>query len=164
MILAIYHINAKILIEFFLNNREDWVAAIKAVADRLGGTEEMDTDRASVDGGALDELSAKFSVQGMSSSKTSGKKKVVSKIQAIKICCYLKSSSNNATFVPLTSRDWNSPPVSVIPDNYNLRTSDCTNTSTVLIDQFPLLFGNARAFRNLMASVRFQFCWGMILF
>lgn len=48
----------------------------------------MDTDRTSVDGGALDELSAKFSVQGMSSSKTSGKKKVVSKIRAINMCSY----------------------------------------------------------------------------
>ena len=32
----------------------------------------------STDGGSIDELSAKFSVQGTSSSKTSGKKKVVS--------------------------------------------------------------------------------------
>lgn len=32
----------------------------------------------STDGGSFDELSAKFSVQGTSSSKTSGKKKVVS--------------------------------------------------------------------------------------
>lgn len=32
------------------------------------------------DGGSFDELSAKFSVQGTSSSKTTGKKKVVSKI------------------------------------------------------------------------------------
>jgi RAC serine/threonine-protein kinase len=33
----------------------------------------------STDGGSFDELSAKFSVQGTSNSKTSGKKKVVSK-------------------------------------------------------------------------------------
>jgi len=32
----------------------------------------------STDGGSIDELSAKFSVQGTSSSKSSGKKKVVS--------------------------------------------------------------------------------------
>ncbi|XP_032678954.1 RAC-beta serine/threonine-protein kinase B [Odontomachus brunneus] len=88
--------------------REDWVAAIRYVADRLANEEHQqqeqpqmqqsssseDVDMESsigtrsdsctslgvvstdIDGGSIDELSAKFSVQGTSSSKSSGKKKV----------------------------------------------------------------------------------------
>ncbi|XP_011301178.1 RAC serine/threonine-protein kinase [Fopius arisanus] len=84
--------------------REDWVAAIRYVADRLATEEqhlqqpsmqissssedvEMETTGRSDSGsslgiispdgdGSIDELSAKFSVQGTSSSKSSGKKKV----------------------------------------------------------------------------------------
>ncbi|XP_024870390.1 RAC serine/threonine-protein kinase-like [Temnothorax curvispinosus] len=89
--------------------REDWVAAIRYVADRLANEEQQqeqpqmqqsssseDVDMESsvgarsdscsslgvvstdIDGGSIDELSAKFSVQGTSSSKSTGKKKVVS--------------------------------------------------------------------------------------
>ncbi|XP_043287962.1 RAC serine/threonine-protein kinase [Venturia canescens] len=87
--------------------REDWVTAIRYVADRLASEEQqhqpqmqmssspedMDMESAGggrsdsgsslgvvsgdIDGdGSIDELSAKFSVQGTSSSKSSGKKKV----------------------------------------------------------------------------------------
>ncbi|XP_018050697.1 PREDICTED: RAC serine/threonine-protein kinase [Atta colombica] len=88
--------------------REDWVAAIRYVADRLANEENQqqeqpqmqqsssseDVDMESsvgarsdscsslgvvssdIDGGSIDELSAKFSVQGTSSSKSTGKKKV----------------------------------------------------------------------------------------
>ncbi|KAG7207718.1 hypothetical protein KM043_009334 [Ampulex compressa] len=85
--------------------REDWVAAIRYVADRLASEKQQpqsqmqhsssseDVDMEStggrsdscgslsvvstdLDGGSIDELSAKFSVQGTSSSKSTGKKKV----------------------------------------------------------------------------------------
>ncbi|XP_050446530.1 RAC-beta serine/threonine-protein kinase B-like isoform X1 [Cataglyphis hispanica] len=88
--------------------REDWVAAIRYVANRLANEENQqheqpqmqqsssseDVDMESsvgarsdscsslgvvstdLDGGSIDELSAKFSVQGTSSSKSTGKKKV----------------------------------------------------------------------------------------
>ncbi|XP_069681638.1 RAC serine/threonine-protein kinase isoform X2 [Periplaneta americana] len=64
--------------------REDWVAAIRYVADRLAESEDVDMASADRTGQCsdgydvttIDELSAKFSVQGTSSSKTSGKKKV----------------------------------------------------------------------------------------
>lgn len=67
-------------------NREEWVAAIKLVADRLAAESEDDVDMLShsdscdsrFDVSSMDELGAKFSVQGTSSSKSSGKKKVVS--------------------------------------------------------------------------------------
>lgn len=66
--------------------REDWVAAIRMVAARLAGIEDVDiemrSNSASGNGGldvaTIDELSAKFSVQGTSHTKSSGKKKVVS--------------------------------------------------------------------------------------
>ncbi|KAJ8687862.1 hypothetical protein QAD02_023657 [Eretmocerus hayati] len=88
-------------------DREDWVTAIRYVADRLANEElnqqqpqsqmqqsssSEDVDMESTgggrsdscsslgvisnDGGSFDELSAKFSVQGTSSSKSTGKKKV----------------------------------------------------------------------------------------
>ncbi|GAB1866603.1 non-specific serine/threonine protein kinase [Camponotus japonicus] len=89
-------------------DREDWVAAIRYVANRLANEENQqheqpqmqqsssseDVDMESsigarsdscsslgvvstdIDGGSIDELSAKFSVQGTSSSKSTGKKKV----------------------------------------------------------------------------------------
>ncbi|EFN84927.1 RAC serine/threonine-protein kinase [Harpegnathos saltator] len=88
--------------------REDWVAAIRYVADRLANVEHQQQEQpqmqqssssedvdmessigarsdsctslgvvsADADGGSIDELSAKFSVQGTSSSKSTGKKKV----------------------------------------------------------------------------------------
>jgi len=43
----------------------------------------------STDGGSIDELSAKFSVQGTSSSKSSGKKKVVSFSTPSTFLCHL---------------------------------------------------------------------------
>nr|CAD7429831.1 unnamed protein product [Timema monikensis] len=65
--------------------KEDWVAAIRYVADRLVDSDDVDmaSPDCSISCGdgydvtTIDELSAKFSVQGTSSSKTSGKKKVV---------------------------------------------------------------------------------------
>ncbi|PSN51068.1 hypothetical protein C0J52_01511 [Blattella germanica] len=62
---------------------EDWVAAIRYVADKLAETEDVDmasSDRVLTRGDGIDELSLKFSVQGTSSSKTSGKKKVLRNI------------------------------------------------------------------------------------
>lgn len=44
-------------------------------SDSIGSLSIVSTE---VDGGSIDELSAKFSVQGTSSSKSTGKKKVVS--------------------------------------------------------------------------------------
>lgn len=63
--------------------RQEWVDAIRYVANRLRelgdsastATDMIDVDMASI---AEDELSEKFSVQGTSSVKASGKKKVVS--------------------------------------------------------------------------------------
>nr|CAD7571927.1 unnamed protein product [Timema californicum] len=68
-----------------LQEREDWVAAIRYVADRLVDSDDVDmaSPDCSISCGdgydvtTIDELSAKFSVQGTSSSKTSGKKKVL---------------------------------------------------------------------------------------
>ncbi|XP_034233469.1 RAC serine/threonine-protein kinase [Thrips palmi] len=66
-------------------DREEWVAAIKGVSDNLADSQDVEMmERASsinsgdssIDGSAIDELSAKFSVQGTSSSNRSGKKKV----------------------------------------------------------------------------------------
>ncbi|EEB14423.1 RAC protein kinase DRAC-PK85, putative [Pediculus humanus corporis] len=64
--------------------REDWVAAIRLVAARLAGIEDVDVEmrsnsasgNGSIDVGTIDDLSAKFSVQGTSHTKSSGKKKV----------------------------------------------------------------------------------------
>lgn len=61
------------------------MAAIRYVADRLAESEDVDMASADRSGHCgdgydvttIDELSAKFSVQGTSSSKSSGKKKVV---------------------------------------------------------------------------------------
>lgn len=68
--------------------REEWVAAIQRVSDSLAESEdvEMKVDstgavEANERGGlfsTVEELSAKFSEQGTSNSKSSGKKKVVS--------------------------------------------------------------------------------------
>ncbi|KAG8230392.1 hypothetical protein J437_LFUL009865, partial [Ladona fulva] len=63
---------------------EEWVHAIRSVADRLAAeAREIDVDMSSGEGSAgyydvatIEELSAKFSVQGTSSSKSSGKRKV----------------------------------------------------------------------------------------
>jgi hypothetical protein len=76
--------------------REDWVAAIRYVADRLAESEDVDmasADRTGQCGDGydvtnIDDLSAKFSVQGTSSSKSSGKKKVV--------CIYMSSTRLNS--------------------------------------------------------------------
>lgn len=64
--------------------REEWVAAVKYIADRLSVSEsqceDVEMSSGSISSGAdianLDELSAKFSVQGTCSSKSTGKKKV----------------------------------------------------------------------------------------
>lgn len=64
--------------------REEWVAAIKFVSERLAVTgaqcEDIEMSSGSMSSGAdsanLDDLSAKFSVQGTCSSKSTGKKKV----------------------------------------------------------------------------------------
>lgn len=53
------------------------MAAIKLVAERLAESEDVDMAERG-DASSMDELSVKFAVQGTSSSKTSGKKKVVS--------------------------------------------------------------------------------------
>lgn len=58
------------------------------VAARLAGIEDVDVEmrsnsasgNGSIDVGTIDDLSAKFSVQGTSHTKSSGKKKVVSTI------------------------------------------------------------------------------------
>lgn len=52
-------------------------SSIGARSDSCTSLGVVSTD---IDGGSIDELSAKFSVQGTSSSKSSGKKKVVSYI------------------------------------------------------------------------------------
>lgn len=63
--------------------REDWVAAIRGVADRLAGSEDVEMKPSGSVGPSgeqyvsnVEELESKFSVQGTSSSKTTGKKKV----------------------------------------------------------------------------------------
>ncbi|OAD52985.1 RAC serine/threonine-protein kinase [Eufriesea mexicana] len=76
--------------------REDWVAAIRLASEKQtqqqmqhssssedvdmessgGGRSDSGVVSSDVDGGSIDELSAKFSVQGTSSSKSTGKKKV----------------------------------------------------------------------------------------
>lgn len=65
--------------------REDWVTAIQGVADRLAESEDVEmrgpiSTVSSVDSGGIgtmDELGSAFSLQGTSSSKSTGKKKVV---------------------------------------------------------------------------------------
>lgn len=49
-----------------------------SVAGRSDSSGSLGVVSADTDGGSIDELSAKFSVQGTSSSKSTGKKKVVS--------------------------------------------------------------------------------------
>ncbi|XP_015440462.1 PREDICTED: RAC serine/threonine-protein kinase isoform X2 [Dufourea novaeangliae] len=56
--------------------REDWVAAIRFNLLFLISCGSIGVVSSDADGGSIDELSAKFSVQGTSSSKSSGKKKV----------------------------------------------------------------------------------------
>ena len=66
--------------------REEWVSAIQRVSDRLSETDDVEMriespgDNESGEGfvSTVEELSAKFSEQGTSNSKSSGKKKVVS--------------------------------------------------------------------------------------
>lgn len=53
----------------------DMESSAGARSDSCSSLGVVSTD---IDGGSIDELSAKFSVQGTSSSKSSGKKKVVS--------------------------------------------------------------------------------------
>lgn len=80
------YISNFLILCFCLSCREEWVAAIKGVSDNLADSQDVEMmERASsinsgdssIDGSAIDELSAKFSVQGTSSSNRSGKKKVV---------------------------------------------------------------------------------------
>ncbi|XP_065202032.1 RAC serine/threonine-protein kinase [Planococcus citri] len=65
--------------------REEWMAAIRSVADRLSECEDVEMKGASMSQSSsssdnfysnVDEFGAKFSLQGTSSSKTSGKRKV----------------------------------------------------------------------------------------
>ncbi|XP_054261503.1 RAC serine/threonine-protein kinase-like [Macrosteles quadrilineatus] len=67
--------------------REDWMAAIQGVADRLADSEDVEMRGGTLSqhsvssgetggAGALEELESKFSLQGTSSSKSTGKKKV----------------------------------------------------------------------------------------
>lgn len=68
-------------------HREEWMAAIQSVADRLAECEDVEMKGASMSQSSscsennylanVDEFSAKFSLQGTSSSKSSGKRKVV---------------------------------------------------------------------------------------
>lgn len=53
----------------------DMESSVGARSDSCSSLGVVSTD---IDGGSIDELSAKFSVQGTSSSKSTGKKKVVS--------------------------------------------------------------------------------------
>ena len=62
------------------------------------------------------------------------------------------STSFANTFVPMTSRNWNSLPASIFPNTYNLQTfkpgSTSTHASTLSLDQLSLLFGNTRLLRD----------------
>lgn len=64
----------------------DMESSIGARSDSCTSLSVVSTD---IDGGSIDELSAKFSVQGTSSSKGSGKKKVVSYIAYLCKLSYL---------------------------------------------------------------------------
>lgn len=67
--------------------REDWVVAIQSVASKLAESEDVEMKVSSLSQSSscsdsnylanVDEFSAKFSLQGTSSSKTTGKRKVV---------------------------------------------------------------------------------------
>lgn len=73
----------------FFYFREEWVVAIQSVANKLAECEDVEMKGASVSTSStcsdnnyqanVDDFSAKFSLQGTSSSKTSGKRKVVRK-------------------------------------------------------------------------------------
>lgn len=63
----------------------DMEPSIGARSDSCTSLGVVTTD---IDGGSIDELSAKFSVQGTSSSKSTGKKKVVSYIALISVSDY----------------------------------------------------------------------------
>lgn len=70
---------------FFFSFREEWMTAIKGVSERLSDVEEVEMEGVShstsmsstMSGPSSDDFSAKFSVQGTSSSKSTGKRKVV---------------------------------------------------------------------------------------
>lgn len=65
--------------------REEWMTAIKGVSERLSDVDEVEMEGVShstsmsstMSGPSSDDFSAKFSVQGTSSSKSTGKRKVV---------------------------------------------------------------------------------------
>ena len=63
-----------------------------------------------------------------------------------------RTTSFAITFVPMTSRNWNSLSASIFPCTYNLQTfkTGRTNTyaSTLSRDQLSLLFGNGMVFRD----------------
>jgi len=74
------------LIFFFAHKfREEWMTAIKGVSERLSDVDEVEMEGVShstsmsstMSGPTSDDFSAKFSVQGTSSSKSTGKRKVV---------------------------------------------------------------------------------------
>ncbi|CAH0389077.1 unnamed protein product [Bemisia tabaci] len=56
--------------------REEWVEAIKAVSEKLAQSETEDIEMKPEDYDLSDEMRAKFSVQGTSSNKTTGKQKI----------------------------------------------------------------------------------------
>ena len=64
--------------------------------------------------------------------------------------CRTPSFAN--TFVPMTSRNWNSLPASIFPRTYNLQTFKTRVHKhlrlTLSLDQLSLLFGNARIVRD----------------
>lgn len=72
--------------------REEWMTAIKGVSERLSDVDEVEMEGVShstsisstMSGPTSDDFSAKFSVQGTSSSKSTGKRKVVCIIIRIK--------------------------------------------------------------------------------
>lgn len=68
--------------------REEWVAAIKYVADRLASAcEDVEMSSGSTHSDISDDLSAKFTVQGTSTSKSTGKKKVtLENFEFLKVC------------------------------------------------------------------------------
>jgi len=71
--------------------REEWMTAIKGVSERLSDVDEVEMEGVShstsmsstMSGPSSDDFSAKFSVQGTSSSKSTGKRKVVCNIRII---------------------------------------------------------------------------------
>lgn len=82
---------------YFFTFREEWMTAIKGVSERLSDVDEVEMEGVShstsmsstMSGPSSDDFSAKFSVQGTSSSKSTGKRKVVCIIRIEQYKCIL---------------------------------------------------------------------------